>query len=288
MKSALGVITIILAIAGFFVPVLWVFAIITLFFWIGLRPAGLRADGKRKTGGLLGALIDDLSVHSKMRKCPYCKALIFRDALKCNHCGEFLKKEDEPRAFDVHAYTGKSTQRTYDVAKEVLFEAASRVAALRGYSIKHVDPAECTISFNTGMSIKTFRGQNMTVTVLRADDLRSKAIIGGRSASGQLYDWGELNRLTQDFFTLLDKETQGAPKGLLQHKSEEKQRKNFDRNKWDALVKYDDDVALAVEQLKPLGQQWIDELAASYLALNEKHYLPNLVQKIIAAARRGD
>ena len=289
MKIALGVITIILAIAGFFVPVLWIFAIITLFLWIGSRPAGVRADGKRKSGGLLGPLIDSLAVNRKMYKCPYCKALIFKDALKCNHCGELLKKEGKPRTlFDGRGKAGKSSQRTYDVTKEALFEAVSRIAAQRGYSIKHTDPATCTISLNTGMSIKTTRGQNMTVTVIQADDLRSTAIIGGRSASGQLYDWGELSELTNDFFILLDKEVQNSLKRLHQHKAEEKQSDSFDGNKWNALVKYDDDIALAVEKLKPLGQQRIDELAASYLALNDKRYLPNLVQNIIAEARKED
>jgi len=60
----------------------------------------------------------------------------------------------------------------------------------------------------------------------------------------------------------------------------------YDRQKWNALVKYDDEIALVAEKLQPLGQRWMDEFASSYLALNDKKYLPNLVKKIIGNARK--
>jgi hypothetical protein len=60
---------------------------------------------------------------------------------------------------------------------------------------------------------------------------------------------------------------------------------NFDRVKWNALVKYDSDISRVVEDLEPLGKKWIEVFAADYLALNDKSYLPGIVQKIIAAAR---
>jgi len=60
---------------------------------------------------------------------------------------------------------------------------------------------------------------------------------------------------------------------------------NFDRAKWNALVKYDNDIAMMAEKLRPLGQRWLDELASSYLALNDKTYLPEIEQKIVAAAK---
>lgn len=52
-----------------------------------------------------------------------------------------------------------------------------------------------------------------------------------------------------------------------------------------ALMKYDDEIAMVVEKLKPLGQKWVDEFVHSYVVLNDKSYLPSLVQKIIAGAR---
>jgi hypothetical protein len=56
--------------------------------------------------------------------------------------------------------------------------------------------------------------------------------------------------------------------------------RNYDTEKWDALVKYDKDVASAVMMIGPLGQKWVDELARSYFALGDKTYLQNIVAKI--------
>jgi hypothetical protein len=59
----------------------------------------------------------------------------------------------------------------------------------------------------------------------------------------------------------------------------------FDRAKWNALVQYDKDIAAIAERLQPLGGKWLDEFASSYLALNDKKYIPNIEQKIVAAAK---
>jgi hypothetical protein len=60
----------------------------------------------------------------------------------------------------------------------------------------------------------------------------------------------------------------------------------FDREKWNALLKYDQDIALIAEKLWPLGDKWIDEFARAYLVLNDKQYLPNITKKIIDDARK--
>jgi hypothetical protein len=67
--------------------------------------------------------------------------------------------------------------------------------------------------------------------------------------------------------------------------NEGKATASFDRAKWDALVKYDKDIASISEKLKPLGQKWMDEFASSYLALNDKTYLPEIEKKIFADAK---
>ncbi len=60
----------------------------------------------------------------------------------------------------------------------------------------------------------------------------------------------------------------------------------YDKAKWDALVRYDSDISKVVEALAPYGQKYVDELAAGYLALNDKAYLPMIVQKIVANAKQ--
>jgi len=59
---------------------------------------------------------------------------------------------------------------------------------------------------------------------------------------------------------------------------------SFDRAKWNALIQYDNDIALVAEKIRPLGQKRLDEFASAYLALNDKQYLPSIERKIVAAA----
>jgi hypothetical protein len=59
----------------------------------------------------------------------------------------------------------------------------------------------------------------------------------------------------------------------------------YDRAKWRALVEYDPDISRVVSALSPYGQKYIDQLATGYLALNDKDYLPMIVQKILATAK---
>ena len=62
------------------------------------------------------------------------------------------------------------------------------------------------------------------------------------------------------------------------------QATGFDRARWNALKEYDADIAAVARELEPLGQRWIDEFAASYLALNDKAYISSIVSKITARA----
>jgi len=60
----------------------------------------------------------------------------------------------------------------------------------------------------------------------------------------------------------------------------------YDHAKWNALVKYDPDIARLVKVLTPYGEKYINELAAAYLALNDKAYLPMIIQKILETAKQ--
>jgi hypothetical protein len=56
----------------------------------------------------------------------------------------------------------------------------------------------------------------------------------------------------------------------------------YDINRWSALLKNDDDLAKVAEKIRLLGENCVDELARSYLFLNDKKYLPDIVRKIIS------
>jgi xanthosine utilization system XapX-like protein len=60
----------------------------------------------------------------------------------------------------------------------------------------------------------------------------------------------------------------------------------YDKAKWQMLVRYDADISRIVDVLAPYGQKYVDELAAAYLALNDKTYLPMIIQKIVGSAKQ--
>jgi hypothetical protein len=61
--------------------------------------------------------------------------------------------------------------------------------------------------------------------------------------------------------------------------------KGYDIEKWEALLKYDKDIAMVAQKLRPLGEKWVDEFARAFLILNDERYLPDIVQRIIADAK---
>jgi hypothetical protein len=88
MKNVFAGIAVVLGIAGFVLPGVWFFAIISGIIAICSSPGGTRPDGKPRSGGLLGSMMDDMAVSRNMRKCPYCMMMIDKRASKCPHCQE--------------------------------------------------------------------------------------------------------------------------------------------------------------------------------------------------------
>lgn len=60
---------------------------------------------------------------------------------------------------------------------------------------------------------------------------------------------------------------------------------SFDLQKWNALVEYDADIKRIVDALAPFGQKYVDEFAQAFMALNDKKYLPQIIEKILATAK---
>lgn len=59
----------------------------------------------------------------------------------------------------------------------------------------------------------------------------------------------------------------------------------FDRNRWDALVQADSDVALSAAQLAPYGERYVAELAAATLAAGGRANLAANTARLIGRAR---
>ena len=76
---------------GFFIPLVWVLAVVTAVSAIGSAPDGLRVDGKAKPGRLSSSSQDDIAVPQKSRACPTCLGMVSIYASKCQYCGERLE-----------------------------------------------------------------------------------------------------------------------------------------------------------------------------------------------------
>ena len=104
------------------------------------------------------------------------------------------------------AVGGKTIEQTFEASPARVFEAARQVVANLGFSVLHSDVAGLVISFNTGRSMSSFAGQDLTATVF-ADSGGSRVVVGGSLATrgspfgggSQLGSWGEKGRLSRRF-----------------------------------------------------------------------------------------
>jgi hypothetical protein len=91
MRPLFNALTIIFVIIGFFIPLVWVLAVVTAVLAIGSAPDGLRVDGKANSGRSSGGGRDDIVVSQKSRACPTCLGMVSKYASKCQYCGERLE-----------------------------------------------------------------------------------------------------------------------------------------------------------------------------------------------------
>ena len=101
----------------------------------------------------------------------------------------------------------KTYEFEFDAPPEELFtEMLSAVNAL-GFSILHNEDTETSVTFNTGPSIWSAAGQDMTATALPTSASSSKLVVTGRTArrgeQAQYGSWGERGRIAKGLATRL-------------------------------------------------------------------------------------
>ncbi len=89
-----------------------------------------------------------------------------------------------------------------------LFALAVKAISDLGYSITHSDAGSKTVSFETGMSWRTWQGQEMSAAV-SADGAVAELVISGARKGGQLVQWGEKEAIARKIY---DKALELAPK----------------------------------------------------------------------------
>jgi hypothetical protein len=78
------------------------------------------------------------------------------------------------------------------------------------------------MSFNTGISMRSWAGQDMSAAVIAGMDGMNEIVVGGRRAqrtafgNPQVYDWGERSKVTRQFFEALEKVLAELPEEMIE------------------------------------------------------------------------
>ena len=98
----------------------------------------------------------------------------------------------------------RTLEKTLKSNPETVYEACRKVIADSGYSIINSNKDDLTLSFNTGRSMSSWHGQDLTVTLFADGDV-TKAVVGGSIGSAltgggsQVFSWGEKDKLSKKF-----------------------------------------------------------------------------------------
>jgi len=93
-----------------------------------------------------------------------------------------------------------------DTSAERLWNASIQAVSALGYSVLHSDQASKVLTFNTGRSMSSWAGQDLSVT-LTPSGQNCNMTLGGSLGKGgnpmgggsQVFAWGEKGRLIQTF-----------------------------------------------------------------------------------------
>jgi hypothetical protein len=99
----------------------------------------------------------------------------------------------------------KTYEFEFDAPPEELFSETLGAVNALGFSILHNEDTATSVTFNTGPSIWSPAGQDMTVTALPLSPSSSKLVITGKTArrgtEAQYGSWGERGRIAKGLAT---------------------------------------------------------------------------------------
>lgn len=110
----------------------------------------------------------------------------------------------------------KPITRVYAHSQNWLFNASLQAVRTLGYKIDSIDKVNGFLSFKTGLTMKSWAGQEMSILIVdNGDGTRTVDISGRRSQSGvviQIYDWGEAAGIAKKIFAKMDEFLQSEDK----------------------------------------------------------------------------
>lgn len=112
---------------------------------------------------------------------------------------------------------GKTESGTFDASAERVWQAALHVVSNSGYTMLHSDKGSWIMSFNTGRSMSSWGGQDLSLALTAAGS-ETTVTMGGALARGgmpgggsQLFAWGEKGRLIEEFLDALHETLPSIP-----------------------------------------------------------------------------
>jgi hypothetical protein len=104
--------------------------------------------------------------------------------------------------------SGQAIEQTYNVPRDRVWDALKATITSLGYKDVKEDREAGTIEYRTGISLATWRGQQMTA-VVRDEGGSSVISLEGHNAFPALVAWGEKKRLAKKVLVGVDQRVFG-------------------------------------------------------------------------------
>jgi len=102
----------------------------------------------------------------------------------------------------------KTVSRNYSGSKGDVFDSALNAIKNLGYKIDNIDKSNGLLAFKTGISWRSYAGQEMSILITSNKKKVTVDISGRMNQSGvqiQLYDWNEAESIANKIFKEMDK-----------------------------------------------------------------------------------
>jgi len=91
MRPLLNILTVVFFIIGFFIPLVWVLAVVSAVSAIASAADGPGVDTGERTSGVMAGRGDESAGLQNSKSCPACLGRVSSYASKCQFCGEILE-----------------------------------------------------------------------------------------------------------------------------------------------------------------------------------------------------
>ena len=118
-------------------------------------------------------------------------------AFFCAITGNRIFYQKKHFTFNKISYMAPSLQTHFNAPSDLVFKACLVSLATLGYHLTNSQKEGGIISFQTGRSLYTWKGQKLTCTIIEISEGKTEVIVSGVMAGFQITDWGEAERIAR-------------------------------------------------------------------------------------------